>query len=122
MDRFSVSLTLAGAIVTVAAEGFAMRAGVPGWRDRLPYYLAAVIMAGVSISGLHSVEYRSMIRYSLPIFAMWVIGVSGLADAWARRTPAVSYFIVATSISFILFSVFLQAQMARTFMRGGWVG
>ncbi len=94
-----------------------------GWRDRVPYYAAALGVLALSITGLYSLELRSMVRYSLVVHVLLVIPVVMLVSEEANRGRGASQWLaplVVLGVLAIAVGFYFQSKIARIFMAGGW--
>ncbi len=135
IDRVATwaSLWAFGGLVLIEfALGLATRAGwtpgaertTSGWQRRAPVHLAALVIFAITLCGLKSVQFRSMIRYSL---AWTLLLALCLADISARlRQGSRSMRVAGRMVSLILLSgalaslIGVQVPHLRDFLRGIW--
>lgn len=128
-SRFMTSLYLWLLMGTFGLELWSFRKGVKGLKKRLPFYVASVLMMFVSVSGLESVKFQSMSRYTFPVHAALVIGLSHLSVLVFKARPkakteiplGVRIAFGALAFSLGLCSLVIQLRFIQMFTTFSWV-
>lgn len=121
LNRLSVLLLLAFAIVLALRERQYYRDPGYGAEERRWFYLAAGIMFYVSVCGFYSKDLDSMIRYSLPIYVMLVLaGIHMLSrgEPLSLRRHWLAWLLMLFTAAA---SLQLQARLLRQFTEGHWI-
>jgi hypothetical protein len=92
-----------------------------GFRKRLPIYAAAVIIMAVSLSGVYSVGFKSMTRYTFAVHACWLAAFVGLYLEIPARWQLVRQVIIAFALVASLYALILQFRFISLFTRYHWV-
>lgn len=124
LSRFVTSATLWLMLLTGALELLALRTGVRGLRERLPFYAAAFLLLFMSLSGRASIGYVGMIRYVLPVHVSWLLGVAALGREVSprlRRLQPLRPALVGVLIALIAYALLVQWHLVRLFMAREWV-
>ncbi len=125
-SQFSVTATFWIMVAMALGEVWRLRRGGnrAGWRVRLPFYFCALAIFYVSVVGVASVRFQSMIRYQFCIHVLLVLaGVHWLAEGMPQGGRARRLWVSAVALGcllFLAFGWFVQAHYAREFTRGGW--
>ncbi|HZT78988.1 MAG TPA: hypothetical protein VFA26_02100 [Gemmataceae bacterium] len=122
LSRLSVPVTVAAALLFLAAELWAARRlADSGWRFRAGLYLAAAFMFYICVSGHSSRSMSSMIRFAVCVQALLALAAAHLLTrAWPqgllRGRWAAGLYAVWCAGSFLL-----QAALTYRFVHGQWV-
>lgn len=126
-DQMSITLTAIAFFLTAFVEGVVwarLRDKRKGslWRIRLPWYLGALMLWYVSCSGVASVSFRSLIRYSFPWSILLIIAWVHLFG-FSIRLPG-----VVKTVLFVALAVLLTVVLSREtleylnrYLHGAWV-
>jgi len=123
--EFSLAVTLWMAVALgaaeVAARRQAQRRGISsGFMQRLPFYFCAAVVFYVSMAGVASVAFESMIRYQFCTYALAALAAAHLLACVPPRSKAVRAVLWALAALLIAAGAYLQAYYAAVFTRGGW--
>lgn len=121
MSKVFTSLYLALLALTGAIELFAWRKGVENFHQRLPYYVSGLLMMYISVSGLASVGYKSMLRYTFPVHVCWLLGLIGLFVSMDHRFRLMRYTCLALALLFSVYTFLLQLRFLNLFTHIHWV-
>lgn len=121
LSQLFTSLYLVILTATAALEGLAWIKGAKGLRDRLPFYASAVVMMFISVSGLASVSFTSMVRYTFPVHVCWLIGFMGLYSSLNGRYRFLRYAFVTTGLFIGIYTLVVQARFLQLFTHFQWV-
>ncbi len=103
-------------------ELLAWKKGRPhGFSRRLPVYATAFLIYFVSLSGLESVKFRSMIRYSLPWFILLLLCLSHLslrAPSLPKPIARVLFVLAILGLAALFYSV--ELPHLRDYLKGRW--
>jgi len=106
---------------------FALRGRSTGFSRRAPLYATAFLIFYLTLSGLMSVGFRSMVRYTLPWFVLLTLCLSHLAASLLRMrgSRSVATFLnrgALVLIGAMLLSLlyFVQLPHLRDFLAGRW--
>jgi hypothetical protein len=121
-SQLATSLSLWGFVATAALEGVLRWGfGVRGLRERLPYYLAALTMEFVAVSGLAGLKFTSMMRYVFPVHVLLVLAQVHL---WARMPERLKGPRRAALAALALLAVYLGAvhlHLLKLYIAWQWV-
>jgi len=115
--------TLAFGLMFLLEAYFWLRFRISGLKKRLPIYVIAFLIFYLSISGLSSVGFRSMIRYSLPWHILLVLSAAHLLSqryfARLHRIPVYATGLVLAA-SLVGFWFTVQVPNFKNFLHGLW--
>jgi hypothetical protein len=112
-------LLLLGEIWFVWASPVASAPG--GWRERIGYYLCALILFFTSVSGRYPLYMAGMIRYALPVLLLLMLAAlhllrhGGSITGWRRRVALSAFGL------YCLAGFSLQVLYLYRYTHGQWV-
>lgn len=126
-DQMSMSLTAIAFWLTAVIEGavWARARDVKRgylWIIRLPWYLGALMLWYLSCSGVASVSFRSLIRYSLLWSILLIIAWTHLFSFSIRlpsRVKSVIFAVLSVCLTIALSRQMLE--LLNRYLHGGWV-
>jgi hypothetical protein len=126
IDRFATLGSLAafaimGGIELITATRLPPARCAAGLARRLPLYLVGLAFFYISLSGLESLQFLSMIRYSLPWTLLLGICLADLASrgvARASRLRDACYAGLALALALVFY--FYQLPGLRAYLGGRW--
>lgn len=92
------------------------------WRIRMPWYLGALMLWYISCSGVASVSFRSLIRYSFSWSILLIIAWAHLFSFSIRlptKVKAVAFAILSGLLTLVIANGTLE--LLNTYLHGGWV-
>ena len=128
IDAFTTRASYFAFLILAQIEGFlAWITRRSGFVRRLPVYATAFLIFYVSLSGLKAVEFRSMIRYSLPWYILLLLCSAHLSVRLWRRSrlrqlPKAFGNSLLVAIALIFAAVFWMFDIPylREFVNGRW--
>lgn len=122
VSRSGTALALWAVAAGLPLELLATRwLGVRGWRERLPFHLAAAGMLAVSVSGLAGQRLVSMVRYLLPVFVMLLVAHAHLWSRLPPRLARVRWLLALLALGLAGWGALMQAHFIEGYSRGEWV-
>lgn len=120
-SQFTSALAGVIFVALALAELIAARGGVSGWRERLGFYFAALVIYYFSVAGVASVQLESMLRYDLCVHALIVLGLLHFLREF--RLPSLYVRAAAMGLAALLCaaSLGLQGFYVWNFTRGNWI-
>jgi hypothetical protein len=122
IDQFS---TIASGIAFLVFAAIEIGTGAVrknrGVFERLPIYLVSALIFFITLSGLKSLNFRSMIRYTLPWHVLLLLCLAHLLSRNCRLSPAyvrVSAFLCAIGAGFAIW--IYDAPHIIDFLNGRW--
>lgn len=118
ISRICVPVTALLFLVLALVEARHARQG-DGWRQRLGLYLSAGLMFYLAVSGLASLLFVSMVRYTFCVHVLLALAVTHLSSEPAVRTrPLWAWPLLGGAT---LAGVLLQVLFVRLYTHGQWV-
>lgn len=118
-----VTSALAGVtfVVIALADLIAAWRGRSGWRKRLGFYFAALVIYYMSVAGVASVQLESMLRYDLCMHALIVLGLLHYLREF--RLPPLYVRAAAMTLAALacVAGLGLQGFYVWNFTRGNWI-
>jgi hypothetical protein len=125
IDQWSIYLTLMTGMAFLLLEmylGYFQK--LKTWTDRLPIYISITLLFYVTFSGLQSLMFRSMIRYTLPWHILFVLcAVSIWSQIKLSRSKKRNLgFAISASITLLAWTSFyyLQIPHLRDYLHSIW--
>lgn len=88
---------------------------------RMPIYLCACLIFYITLSGLKSLWFRSMIRYTLPWWVLIVLCLAQLSTRLPRLSLSKSRIALAIGVAALaVFCYFYQFPFLIRFLNGNW--
>lgn len=122
IDRVATIVSGLGFVAVIVAESLCWkRLRGHGLSERLPLYLTAFLIFFVTLSGLKSVGFASMIRYSFPWFVLLAVACAHLFSRLTSVPKAVAAICSGGIAAASWISLFLiQIPHLKEFLRGRW--
>jgi hypothetical protein len=92
-----------------------------GFTDRLPLYTVSLLIFFITVSGLKSLNFRSMIRYTLPWHILLLLCLAHLISRNFRQSPRILNLCLGLGVIGAAISIrLLGAPHITDFLSGGW--
>jgi hypothetical protein len=122
LDRLSAPLLLLLFAALIRLEWRAARSGAgSAWRQRAGYFLCALLLYYITVTGRSCLEMWSMVRYSLCIFVVYLLAaVHLLARAWPLQGRLRKVVVFSWS-AWCIGAFLCEMALAYRFTHGKWV-
>jgi hypothetical protein len=123
LGRFAALLHLVALLAIGLAEVHYSRRAETLWRERLPFFLAALILLGSAMAAAWPGAPELLLRYLLAPYACLTLGLVHAAGQipW-QRLPGLRLAALVSFSLLLLGSYFVQINFAFAFTRGLWPG
>jgi phosphatidylserine synthase len=121
-DRWCTSFYLLLLAATAFLEVGLRLFKVGDWVQRRPYYLSALVMMFISASGVSSLGFRSMGRYTFPVHVCWLLGIAPLIQKIPPQKHWIKRWLLLLAIVLGIYTLLLQSRMIEAFTHFQWVG
>jgi hypothetical protein len=122
VSRLTVPWTAACFLALLALEWvFGRKQPIAAWRQRLPLYWSAGTIFYITVSGLYSLQLRSMLRYNFPVELFLTLALVHLLSQIPPLTGPSRILAGLVARLFCVLSLLVQVYLARALVHGAWV-